>query len=162
MEQIEQMAEVESVEQSSEQWQGLIEATTSAPASLSEYQLPSDGDISPDSMAADQTLRGWMSDLSLPAGVGSHLSEVAEAWVLRTEGWDEGRHQLEQRSTMVTLERLWGDNTANMIELAREAVARLDSQHDGRVSLFLDETMLGNCPQLIAQLAMHEQRRRLR
>ncbi|WP_322614991.1 hypothetical protein [Pseudomonas sp. BIC9C] len=157
---------IDSVDQAVEKteddrWQGLLASTITGPENLAEYLLPPGGDASPEGVEADLTIRQWMADAGLPAGIGSHIAEVADEWAVRTEGWTDDQHELERRTTMINLERLWGERTGSMIDMARDAVARLDRLHDGQVSAFLDETQLGNCPQLIAQLAMLEERRQL-
>jgi hypothetical protein len=140
---------------------GLMEEQIVAPDDISNYSFPYEPgmeELSPDAQAADMMYRTWLRDAEIPANIGSVMAKDVNEFVRRVADYSDAQHELEYKTTTAMLQRVWGDRTSHMINLARKLVAELDTRHGGRVLDFLESSGAGNCPELIVQLANHAER----
>lgn len=151
-------------EETADAFLGLMKDSIQPPADPSAYTFPYEqgADLDAEQQQQDTTLRTWMHAAGLPADIGSAIASDVDAFASRVAGFTEEQHQLQQRETLATLERAFGEaRTAELVKLARGLVAQLDAKHGGAVSAWLDATGVGNSPNLITQLALHAERRAL-
>lgn len=151
-------------EETADAFLGLMEDSTQPPADPSAYTFPYEPgtELDAEQQQQDATLRTWMHDAGLPADIGSAIAKDVDQFALKVANYTDGQHQLEQRETLATLERAFGEaRTAELVKLARGLVTQLDAKHGGAVSAWLDATGVGNSPNLITQLALHAERRAL-
>jgi hypothetical protein len=147
-------------EQADADYLALLDASLSPPENVGRYAFPyNPGEqLSEAARQQDLEVRTWLADASIPANIGSAMAEEAKRFATRVAHHSEEQHEIEAQNAQAALQRLWGPRTAEMLGRARRLVAELDKRHGGRVSAWLDETGLGNCPGLCVQLALHAER----
>jgi hypothetical protein len=73
-------------------------------------------------------------------------------------GWTPAQHELFQRSEMVKLHNMWGDQTASRLVMARQFIRELEFRSPGVVGL-LERTGLGNNSRIVAMVVAQAERR---
>lgn len=138
----------------------MLQADVTAPTNLGEYVFEYEGvELTPEQQAEDREFRVWLADISCPPSVGTAIAAEVNAAAVRTADWTPEQHELDARSAMAELERLWGPRTDAMVGLARSLVQELDAMHGGRITELLESTGAGNSVGLVVQLAQHAERR---
>jgi hypothetical protein len=102
----------------------------------------------------EATIRTWAVASQMPAGIVNSVIGRADTYLQRVEGMNDGQRNLNQRSEMVKLERVFGADTKARIENARAVAREIDAAHPGFLH-FLEESGLGDSHELIVQLANH-------
>lgn len=104
--------------------------------------------------AFDKQARGWLSDASVPVGLGNQLIETMDKEGARWLGMDEGQREIHAREQQAMLKQLWGDNHAANTAKVRALIAESDAKSPGLAQI-MDLAGAWNSASIMAWLSNH-------
>lgn len=143
-------------------FQGLIELDTTPPDNVAEYNMgfaENEADtLSPEFVAVDTEVRDMLRTAQMPANIANSLARTANSYVEYSQHFTPEQHEIERRTTMSKLERLYGEDLGKKLEMARSFIKTLDSIHNGLMTEILETHGLGNSVEVVHQIIQHAER----